>query len=114
MQDILRRCGFSGEVIGQTPVGMEIDPDSVGAPEMRMTLQYDRGYEILQWLVQNQHLNIADNFAVVDDDWEMTPVKDNFVCTSAEYGLTDEDVNRLIEILNDDDSNDTSTPVSDS
>ena len=111
MQDVLNRCGFKGEVIGRTPVGMEIDPDSVGAPEMRLTVQYDRGYEIEQWLVQNTHLNVADNFAIVDDDWDMPNIKDHFVRTSAEYGLTDEDVNQLIEILND---ADTSTPVSDS
>lgn len=112
MQDILDRCGFKGEVIGRTPRALEIDPSSVGAPPMRMSQLYDRGYEILQWLVQNSHLNVADNFAIVDDQWEMTPVKDHFVRTSMACGITEEDADRLIAILNDD--ADTSTPTSDS
>ena len=79
---------------------------------MKMSLQYDRGWEIKQWLVENTHLNVADNFAIVDDDWEMTPVKEHFVRTSHECGITDSDADRLIAIIND--TRDPSTSASDS
>ena len=59
-----------------------------------------RGGEIQQYL--NDHPEI-DNYVIIDDDSDMLESQlDHFVQTNWEVGLTEEDVNKAIKILNND------------
>ncbi len=57
-----------------------------------------RGCEIEHYL--NQHSDI-DNYVIIDDDQDMLLCqKDNFVHTDSDIGITEKDVEKAIEILN--------------
>lgn len=57
-----------------------------------------RGHEIQKWLDEHQPI---DSYCIVDDDCDMLPEQmDNFVRTDPMRGLTDEDANQIIRILN--------------
>lgn len=77
----LSSYGFNGEIIGYTP-------DLKG--------EKGRGQEINQWLSQNPQVTA---FAIVDDD-SFDISSDKLVKTSFDVGITDENANKLIEILN--------------
>ena len=57
----------------------------------------DRGLEIQDYLYQNP----CDSFVILDDIiWNLNRFKDNLVLTHPRYGLTEEDVEKAINILN--------------
>lgn len=75
-------------------------------------LSIPRGVEIKQWIDTNIHsdnmknwkrkkLGVDYNYVILDDDSDMLlEQKDNFVRTTSEIGLTDDDVKKAILILN--------------
>lgn len=57
------------------------------------------GDEIKKWLSRQE--NQVSHYAIIDDMYEMLPEQqDNLVMTDSETGITDEDADRIIEILN--------------
>ena len=75
-------------------------------------MRIPRGVEIKQWIDTNIHsdnmknwkrkkLGVDYNYVILDDDSDMLlEQKDNFVRTTSEIGLTDDDVKKAILILN--------------
>ena len=58
-----------------------------------------RGDEVKKWLSWQE--NQVSHYAIIDDMYEMLPEQqDNLVMTDSETGITDEDADRIIEILN--------------
>jgi hypothetical protein len=80
--------------------------------ERGIHLSIPRGVEIKQWLDTNTHSNNGKNYkrkilgvdyqyVILDDDSDMLlEHKDNFIKTDSLIGLTQEDVEKAIEILN--------------
>jgi hypothetical protein len=80
--------------------------------ERGIHLSIPRGVEIKQWLDTNIHSNNGKNYkrknlgvdyqyVILDDDSDMLlEHKDNFIKTDSLIGLTQEDVEKAIEILN--------------
>ena len=58
---------------------------------------YDREVEIYRWIADNHQHN--DIYLVLDDMYMILP-QDMFIMTDYEKGLSEEDVERAIEILN--------------
>lgn len=80
--------GFVGEIIGVTPMKLSC---------------VDRGQEINWWLEKNE----VDGFAVIDDInfWGFNSFDDKCVLVSDDNGMTEEDVNEVIKVLNSEKSN---------
>jgi len=89
-----------GRIIDATPdcmcdegmLNMDVDFDliDIGA---------SRGYEIREWL--SRHGEQVSHYAILDDMYEMLPEQQShLVMTDSETGITDEDADRVIEILN--------------
>lgn len=61
-----------------------------------------RGHEIREWLYENR--DVVENYVVLDDihfaDFDDGDFYSHVVLTNPDEGLTDEDVDRAIEILN--------------
>jgi hypothetical protein len=91
LQKILEFFGFTGEIIDATPI---LHGDHIV-----------RGNEILKWIKDNQDLvgKYWDykNYVILDDDSDMLLwQKDNFILVDRYTGITDNDVEKAIEILN--------------
>lgn len=56
-----------------------------------------RGFEIKQYLAEHEEV---DEFVILDDRCDMEPHLNRLVRTSFETGLTEEDVDEAIELLN--------------
>jgi len=111
LQKILDDAGFYGEIIDKTPsMHCRIDGQPAG-------YRIPRGCEIDWWLSKNgefQRINwskkkqqeyldkaIVKNYVILDDDSDMLyNQREHFVRTSNLYGLTKENADRCIEILN--------------
>lgn len=112
LQEILADAGANVEVIGKTPnLGPPRHNSSEGAwfvndafssaPLMR----YDRrGREIEHWLEEERKAgNVFESFAIVDDDHdagECDSLEGRFIQTEFTYGLSEDDVDALIRVLN--------------
>ena len=59
-----------------------------------------RGKEIDQWL-KNWRGETIESFVILDDDADMQPYMDKLIQTSYETGLTREDVEKAVKMLND-------------
>jgi len=99
LQTILDEQGFVGEVASVTPV-LE-DPRFYAE---RGPVFPDRSDEVLEWIGLCKHASpgIDIRYVVLDDRGEFfqnTPGI-NIVLTDGDVGLTDEDVERAVEILN--------------
>jgi len=92
MQRYLSSRGFTGEVIGRTPLSNEMPP---GLANRGL-----RGLEIEVWLVKNKHLNV-ENFVILDDmgDGAFAHMAPYLVRTSWARGIQPEDVARTLAIL---------------
>jgi hypothetical protein len=110
LQEILEKVGFTGKVIDTTPsINARIGPESAG-------YTVPRGCEIDWWLKtkkfqrinwskerQLEHIEASEvkNYIILDDDSDMLyGQREHFVKTNWKDGLTDERMNRSIEILN--------------
>lgn len=78
--------------ISMTPRCHQINVEN----EVRWT---ERGDEIQEWLDMHEHLKI-ESFVILDDDQDMKHLSDRLVITSWGDGLSKEDADRAIEILN--------------
>ena len=77
-------CGIKGEIIGRTP--------AIG-------LSRRRGCEIATWLEEWQGEPI-DSFVILDDGSDMEPFMERLCQTSFEVGLTEQDADKAIKMLN--------------
>jgi hypothetical protein len=59
-----------------------------------------RGVEIKQWLDENGEAHEVESFVVIDDDDDMDVVRDNFVQTNHDYGLTYVEAHTVLGVLN--------------
>ena len=89
-----------GRIIDATPDCM-YDEDM-----LEMDIDFDlidpgacRGYEIREWL--SRHGEQVSHYAIIDDMYKMLPEQQNrLVMTDSETGITDEDAEKVIAILN--------------
>lgn len=77
-------CGIKGEIIGRTPV--------VGFSRRR-------GCEIATWLEEWQGESIED-FVILDDGSDMEPLIERLCQTSFDTGLTEQEADKAIKMLN--------------
>ena len=82
VDEILKRNGVEGEIIGHTPSKMSL---------------YHRGGEIALWLDDTDYP--VDTIAIVDDESDMHHLMPYLVQTTWQNGLQDEHADRLIEML---------------
>ncbi len=89
-----------GRIIDATPdcmydedmLDMDIDFDLIDPGACR-------GYEIREWL--SRHGEQVSHYAIIDDMYKMLPEQQNhLVMTDSETGITDEDAEKVIAILN--------------
>lgn len=57
---------------------------------------YYRGKEIAAWLSQNPEV---EHYVIIDDWYQMDPVRDHFVKTNYHLGLREEHVERVLEFM---------------
>ena len=81
-------CGIKAELIGVTPIVHNVQ----------------RGVEIKNWLespsIIGGGVTEVTNFVILDDDSDMEPLMKHFVKIDNRVGLTFNDVNKAIKILN--------------
>jgi hypothetical protein len=86
--DILRSIGIKGNIIGKTPI-----------------IRYSgaqRGDEILRWLDRESEeiCKKINTFVILDDDADMSYLKDYLIECDPETGLTKEKAKEAVEMLN--------------
>jgi hypothetical protein len=82
LSDFMKSVGFTGEVVGMTPV-----------------LNHFRGGEISNWLINND-LAGAAKFIIIDDSNDMGTLMSKLIRTDLLVGIQDEHVKLAIEMLN--------------
>ena len=73
-------------------------PSSIIGRTDNFNISYGRGYEIHEWL--NKNADIVKSFAILDDDCDMHHLTPYLINTEYMIGLTDEDVQLTIDVLN--------------
>ena len=93
LRECLKKFGIKGEIIDVTPNLLYIKNLKSSVP---------RGLEINEWLEINEPEYYSKyNYVIIDDSCDMLYIqRNNFVQTNYDYGLTTDDVNKAIEILN--------------
>jgi len=98
MEEMWRARCLPGKIIGLTPNSvsngllLNADIDSI-------ELFHIRGEEIKEWL--KMHEKQVSNYTIIDDMDNMLPdQQSHFVQTNPEEGITEEDVQKTIKILN--------------
>lgn len=100
-QRVLNLCGFTGDVIGQTPDGAQVRASGLFAAKCR-------GGEIQCWLDEYQAGggayietggNKIESFVILDDDSDMAHLSDRLVKTAYTTGITQADVDRAVVML---------------
>lgn len=66
----------------------------------KMSLHVERGQEIKAWLQDVKEYQI-DKFVILDDESDMSDLKKYLIKTNYKTGITDADVNKVIETLKD-------------
>jgi len=88
--EILKRKGFTGEVIGRTPSPFFIDEENF--------VFSDRGHEIQKWLRSQKNMTI-ESFVILDDESDMVHLKPRLVQTTWKHGMNEDHINKAIAIL---------------
>lgn len=89
MLEALKLKGFKYDFYGMTP---RIPQKDFGQ---------ERGIEIQTWMDKELENNEIESFVILDDDNDMLPEQmNNFILVNNQYGLSDIDVFKAIEILN--------------
>lgn len=96
LHELLLSRGFTGVVRDKLP-DWKVEETRRGN---LVAVAQERGDEIQDWLDENAERLEVTAFVVLDDIGDMAAVRDHFVQTSFETGLTDVDVTRALEILN--------------
>ena len=87
--EALKLKGFKYDFYGMTP---RIPQKDFGQ---------ERGIEIQAWIDKELEKNEIESYLILDDDNDMLPEQmDNFILVNNQYGLSDIDVFKAIEILN--------------
>ena len=81
---LLDVLGFTGEIVGQTPIINKIGTR--------------RGHEIQAWI--DELGEPLESFVILDDDSDMEHLMGHLVQTDGSVGLTGADAQRAVEILN--------------
>ena len=101
---VLRKMWKARELPGKI---IDCTPDSMCDESMQdLDIDFDlidpgasRGYEIREWL--SRHGKNVSHYAILDDMYEMLPEQQShLVMTDSETGITNEDADKVIEILN--------------
>lgn len=102
LRQMFAEAGIMGDIIGKTEQGPCNWHHDAGFPEC---YQDHRGSEIKDWL-RNHALVYADQpeqqvtaYAVLDDDGDMASVRDHYVKTAYDRGLTRKERDKVVEIL---------------
>lgn len=93
--DLMKKRGFTGEMIGETP-------DMV-----TWRCSSTRGHECAAWLEENDHIQV-ESYLILDDDEDFPGMEDRRIRTSFGHantpagteGLQDRHIEQAIEILN--------------
>jgi hypothetical protein len=94
LREILGAAGFTGTVVGKTP-------DCAHKSEGGLWHGAMRGNEIRTWIDLAPLYDVrVGQFVIIDDDSDMAHLADRHIKTKFETGLTDEDVDRAIDMLN--------------
>jgi len=98
MEDMWRDRSLPGRIIGITPNSVS-DEMLLNADIDSIELFHIRGMEIKEWLAK--HGKRVSNYVIIDDMDNMLPEQQShFVQTNPEIGITKDDVERSITILN--------------
>jgi hypothetical protein len=91
LQTVLEKCGFTGEIIGMTPVAKSSESHSL-----------PRGYEIQCWLNDHYKYNEKIRYVIFDDDSDMLwNQREQFIHVDNYAGLTPNHCYRAKNKLND-------------
>lgn len=95
LRELLTSRGFTGEVIGKTP---DLVPNQDTLVKRAVV---ERGDEVRAWLEWAPLYGIeVESFVCLDDSSDFSAVADRLVRTDFDNGLTDDHVDRAIEMLN--------------
>jgi hypothetical protein len=98
MEDMWRDRSLPGKIIGITPNSVS-DEMLLNADIDSIELFHIRGEEIKEWLTT--HGKYVSHYVIIDDMDNMLPEQQShFVKTNPEVGITGDDVERSITILN--------------
>lgn len=98
IEEMWRDRSLPGKIIGITPNSVS-DEMLLNADIDSIELFHIRGEEIKQWLTK--YGKQVSNYAIIDDmDNMLSEQQSRFVHTNPEVGLTEEDAQKTIEILN--------------
>ena len=98
MLEMWRERNLPGKIIGITPNSVS-DEMLLNADIDSIELFHIRGEEIKEWLTK--HGKRVSNYVIIDDMDNMLPEQQShFVQTNPEVGITEDDVERSITILN--------------
>lgn len=98
MEDMWKDRNLPGKIIGITPNSVS-DELLIDADIDSMELFHIRGEEIKEWL--KKHGKRVCNYVIIDDMDNMLPgQQSHFVQTNPEVGITEDDAEKAIAILN--------------
>jgi hypothetical protein len=98
LEEMWQDRGLPGKLIGITPNSVS-DEMLLNADLDHMELFHIRGMEIKEWL--DKHGKNVSHYVIIDDmDNFLLDQKSHFVQTDPEVGITEEDANMAIKILN--------------
>jgi hypothetical protein len=98
IEEMWRDRSLPGKIIGITPNSVS-DEMLLNADIDSIELFHIRGEEIKQWLTK--YGKQVSNYAIIDDmDNMLSEQQSRFVHTNPEVGITEEDAQKTIEILN--------------
>lgn len=98
MEDMWKDRNLPGKIIGITPNSVS-DELLIDADIDSMELFHIRGEEIKEWL--KKHGKRVCNYVIIDDMDNMLPgQQSHFVQTNPEMGITEDDAEKAIAILN--------------
>ena len=98
MEDMWDERNLPGKVVGITPNSVS-DELLVDTDIDSMELFHIRGEEIKEWLIK--HGKHVSHYVIIDDMDNMLPEQQShFVQTNPEVGITEDDANKAIVILN--------------
>lgn len=102
--DLFNMVGIKGDVIGETPkLRWLCEVPSAYIPrgtEIKNYLSVKHNYPCYEWNL-NKCTTDVETYVIIDDDGDMLlEQKDNFVQTSMKVGLTKQNADEVVEILN--------------
>jgi hypothetical protein len=98
LEEMWQERGLPGKLIGITPNSVS-DEMLLNADLDHMELFSIRGMEIKEWL--DKHGKKVSHYVIIDDmDNFLSSQQSHFVQTDPEFGITNDDVKRVVHLLN--------------